>query len=71
METYLNIVRNLAKDTDADLSEPQLVSDMDLVHNDPKSANGPDPVYVGDPTAPAPKPRRNNLAVYGRKFRSS
>lgn len=70
METYLNIVRNLAKAEDTDLAEPQLVSDMDLVHNDPEASNGPDPVYVGDPDAQSPKPRRNNLAVYGRKFRT-
>lgn len=70
MQDYLNIIRNLTKPYEAesdDLSEPQAVSDMDLVHNDPKAASGPEPVYVGDPESVTVPARQDNIAVYGRK----
>lgn len=69
MENYLKIIKDLSKEDNAELGHPQLVSDMDLVTNDPQAAVGPVPVYVGDPDSPKPRARRNNIAVYGRKFR--
>ena len=69
MESYLKIIKDLSKkEDDTELGEPQLVSDMDLVKNDPAAATGPDPVYVGDPQANDVKPRRDNIKLYGRRF---
>jgi hypothetical protein len=70
VQPYLNIIRSLTKPEDTetdDLSAPQLVSDMDLVHNDPEASNSPEPVYVGDPEANTVPARVDNIAVYGRK----